>query len=184
MLLSLNFRPVAQWKHREFTASDPWADGRPVVWSIVVYKMVGESFLNAVKRDAQSVPSGSNQLPKALVAGIFSQTHNRFRILPLALQDLWREGRVVDADLPWLLHHVEGRLRRSDYPPARGQLVLKVLSAALAAASLVSCGSAAEGFVTGAYFAIGSCLCLIADLVLRERRKEFTRTWFRILTER
>jgi len=190
MTLSLNLLPVYQWTHREFNGEDPWAGGRPVTWSVVVYRMVGETFINAAPAAKQSVPSTSNRLPRMCVVGIFARTHNRYRILPLALQDLWREGKVADQDLPRLLHRVEGPLRISDYPPARFSMVLKAGTVAFAALSWFSCGGAFRDpnvneslLVTTAVCASLSCFCFAADWYGRARRKRFARTWLRMIQD-
>jgi hypothetical protein len=102
--------------------------------------MVGESFLNAAPAAKQSVPSESNQLPRLLSASIFARAHNRYRVLPLGLQTVWREGRVADQDLPWLRHSVEERLWISDYPPARISLALKMACAGCAGLAFLCFG--------------------------------------------
>ena len=119
MYYRINLIPVHQWTHREFDGVDPWAGGRPVRCSLVVYRIVPESFVNSTPIAKQTVPPGGNDIPKNLAAGIFARAHNRYRVFPLALQDLWRAGQVRDQDLPGLLHRIEQSLYISDYPPGR-----------------------------------------------------------------
>jgi hypothetical protein len=110
--------PVHQWTHREFDGVDPWANNQPVRWSVVVYRMVSEMIANvALPATKQTVRAESNEVPKKFAIGIFAKAHNRYRVLPLVLQDLWRAGKVRDEDLPWLLNKIEQRLWRRDYPP-------------------------------------------------------------------
>ena len=123
MLSNLNFVPVHRWTHREFDGVDPWANNQPVRWSVVVYTMITKAFANIVSAAKQTVPAESNDVPRKFAIGIFAKAHNRYRVLPLALQDLWRAGKVRDEDLPWLLNKIEQPLRRSDYPPNRVSLL-------------------------------------------------------------
>jgi hypothetical protein len=191
MTLSLNLVPVYQWTHREFDGQDPWSQGQTVRWSVVVYRMVGESFLNAAPAAKQSVPSGSKQVPRPFVIGIFARAHNRYRVLPLALQNLWREGQVPDDDLPWLLHRVEQELWISDYPPARTSVALIVACLTCAALAYL-CFSGAfqplhlnQGLLLASFvFAGVSLLCLGLHFYLRQRRRQLERTWLRILQQR
>ena len=43
--MNFNRVPVRQWKHREFDGVDPWAENRPVRWSIVTFRMVFASLV-------------------------------------------------------------------------------------------------------------------------------------------
>src|SRR5262245_4095392 len=109
--------PVYQWTHREFDGVDPWANNQPVRWRVVVYCMIPEESVGAPNIDRllseedlgappaaeQLVPAESNDVPTkfplsatgdTIAVGIFSQVHNRYRVLPLALQDMWRARQV------------------------------------------------------------------------------------------
>jgi hypothetical protein len=187
-MLSLKIVPVYQWTHREFTGVDPWVGGEPVTWSVVVYRMVGKSFVNATPALPQSVPSDSNRLPRPFVIGIFARAHNRYRVLPLALQELWKVGRVADQDLPRLLHRVEERLKSADYPPARLLLFLKVGALCFAGLTYLSCDGAFHGpqvnpnlLFTSAAMACLTSLCLGADFYWRARRGRLAARCLRIL---
>ena len=124
----LKYFPVLQWTHRQFDGVDPWADNQPVRWSVVVYRMVEEASVGAPVLDPpaseQLVPAESNDVPKKFAVGIFAQAQNRYRVLPLALQELWRARQVRDEDLPWLLNRIEQPLRRNDYSPNKVRLVM------------------------------------------------------------
>jgi hypothetical protein len=191
MTLSLNLVPVYQWTHREFIGPDPWADGQPVEWSVVVYRMVGQSFLNAAPAARRSVSSESNLLPRPLVVGIFARAHNRYRILPLALQQLWRDGRVADRDLPWLLHTVEDKLWITDYPPARAALALKLACVACAGIAFLCFSGAFRSLELNQNLLLASLIftgltivCLSSDFYLTHRRGQLGRSWIRMLERR
>jgi hypothetical protein len=191
MNISLNLVPVYQWTHREFIGPDLWAGGQPVKWSVVVYRMVGESFLNAARAAKQSVPSESNQLPMFMVVGIFARAHNRYRVLPLALQKLWRDGRVADQDLPWLLHSVEEALWITDYPPARVSLALKMACLGCTGIAFL-CFSGAfnpralnQSLLLASFvFAGMSASCLAWDFYLNHRQWQLGHRWIRMLEQR
>jgi len=125
-MISLNLVPVHQWTHRQFNGFDPWAGNAPVRWSVVAYVLASETFAKVTPSAKQKVPSESNDIPKKYQVGIFAEAHNRYRVLPLALQEMWRKREVRDEDLPWLLHRIEEPLRRSDYPPSPIQTLLLV----------------------------------------------------------
>jgi hypothetical protein len=111
-------RPVIQWVHREFDAPDPWqAPGTTVRWRLLVCLLLGDRFADRPPAARTAGPE-SNAVPKNFVLVIATDSHQRYRILPLALQDLWRAGKVQDRDLPRLLHGMEGNLVRWDYPDA------------------------------------------------------------------
>jgi len=143
-MISLNLVPVHQWTHRQFDGFDPWAGNRPVRWSVVTYRLTSETFASITPRAKQAVPSESNDIPKKFSVGIFAEAHNRYRVLPLALQEMWRKREVRDEDLPWLLYRVEQPLRRNDYPPTPLQTLMLVYTilfgvfAALAFAAYVA----------------------------------------------
>ena len=122
--MSMNLVPVHQWTHRKFDGVDPWENNQPVQWSVVVYRMVSDSLVLATPVAKQTVPAESNDVPKQLAVGIFSEAHNRYRVLPQVVQDLWRARQVRDEDLPWLLHRIEEPLRLNDYPPSRLQRLM------------------------------------------------------------
>ena len=115
-MISLNPVPVHQWTHRQFNGFDPWAGNAPVRWSVVAYVLTAETFARVTPAAKQKVPSESNDIPKRYQVGIFAEAHNRYRVLPLAVQEMWRKREVRDEDLPWLLHRIEEPLKRSDYP--------------------------------------------------------------------
>ncbi|NWF84668.1 MAG: hypothetical protein HXY18_12655 [Bryobacteraceae bacterium] len=114
--VSLRMVPVRQWVHRTFEAADPWEGGRLASWNLVVYRLVSASFAHLATPEAPAVAAGSNAIPPGLAVGIETPERDRHRILPRALQNLWRAGKVGDRDLPWLINRVETNLRRGDYP--------------------------------------------------------------------
>jgi hypothetical protein len=110
--------PVCQWRHREFDGVDPWANNEPIKWAVNVYAYVPTLYANGPVTEKRTVPPESNDVPPKFAVGIYAPAHNRYRILPNALQDLWRAGMVRDQDLARLLYEKEMGLRRSDYPNA------------------------------------------------------------------
>ena len=100
----IKYFPVYQWTHREFDGVDPWANNQPVRWRVIVYRMIEEASVGAPIVYEESVgappaaeqmaPAESNDVPKKFAVGIFAQVHNRYRVLPLALQDMWRARQV------------------------------------------------------------------------------------------
>lgn len=191
MSYDIRIIPVHQWTHREFIGVDPWANNRPVKWSVVVYRMLAASFVASTPIAQQSVPADSNDIPKKFAIGIFSKEHNRYRVLPLALQDMWRAGQVRDQDLPWLLHQVEQPLRISDYPPGRLPMVAKMYTILCAVLTLLAffgyassrahsdVGSVAFG--TAVVLAPLTVLSFLTHLFWQQRRKQLAETWLRIL---
>lgn len=177
MLLRLNPVPVFQWTHREFTAGDPWAADRPVQWSVVVYRMLAESVVAQTRCATRSVPVESNDVPRKFAVGVYARAHNRYRVLPLALQDAWRSGEIRDRDLPWLLHRIEGPLRISDYPPG---LLSRVLAAYTLIFGIVAVGAQLLGQLWFAgVAALTCCLFVAAWMFWRQRRERFRDEWIR-----
>ena len=187
MNLDLSTFPVFQWKHREFTSVDPWADGRAATWELHVYKMTQGSWMTVMPATGQLVPSKSNYVPRQLAIGIFNPGNHRYRILPRALQDLWRSGKIPDEDLPGMLYKIEDPLYLSDYPPGRMPLLMKRY--AIFFGLLVLLGMAVRsyhpyqsdlgwvGFWTAASLLPLATLCLLTYLSLQVRGKLLARRW-------
>jgi hypothetical protein len=186
---NLKLIPVHQWTHREFDGFDPWAGNRPVQWSLVAYRMVAKSFADAVPIAKPTVPSTSNDVPKHLAIGIFARAHNRYRVLPLALQDLWRAGKVRDVDLPGLLHRIEGPLHVSDYPPGRlpigtrlyGFLCSGVALLGLAGLTVKDGDVRWVAFWTVTFTIPIAILCFGVTLYWQRRRRQLADTWLAML---
>jgi hypothetical protein len=108
--------PITQWEHRQFDAPDPWQAGNETVrWRLLVCLLLGGRFADRPP-ERRTVPAESNDVPKKFAIVIATDRDQRYRVLPLALQDLWRAGKVQDRDLPRLLHDMEGKLKWLDYP--------------------------------------------------------------------
>jgi len=128
MYVSLNFLPSFAEFYGEFRAPDPWATDADVLWSLEGYRLVSSTF------SAGGLPNGRvpgqpvSKQTSGVFAGIRSTAYNRYRVLPLAVNDLWVENRIAPADLPWLLHEIEGKLRLSDYPPAMMRTYFRLTS--------------------------------------------------------
>jgi len=130
----LNFRPLHRESYLNFTGPDPWENESQTTWYVNGYQMETAS----VK---PSYPPGSNA-NQAVFVGIESRDHGRYRILPMALQVLWREGVLRGPELPALLHATEENLTISDYPPPFKDLYLRMLSITFAALALLTTGIA------------------------------------------
>ncbi len=174
MSISLIRVPVYQWTHREFDGTDPWAGERPVRWSVVAYRMIGETFVNGASPSAQAVPSESNAVPGKFAMGVFARASGRYRVFPNALQDLWRAGRIQDEDIPWLLHRIEQPLRRSDYPSGTLPLVMLVLGISCGVFALPAMGIS---WSFGMTLAVLAAVCLASKLFWRSRRRAQAEQW-------
>lgn len=193
MNISLNFVPVYQWTHREFDGVDPWAGNRPVRWSVVVYQILSETFANANPPAPQTVAAHSTAIPKKFVIGIFNGAHNRYRILPLALQDLWRAGQVRDQDLPGFLYQIEQPLRRTDYPGGmmRKMLLTYAILFGVIAAGLLTLNMASPheagnfqslGGVTLSVLPV-ALLCFAGYMYWHRRRRQQAQLWLTALQQ-
>jgi hypothetical protein len=140
MEISLSFVPVPQWVHREFDGLDPWDGGKRTRWQVVVYQMLSKTFAANAKAGERTTPADSNAVPNHLAVGI-AAPGGRYRVLPVVLQRLWREGQVRDEQLPELLHEIEAPLPIADYPPAAGPLLSIVVGtfSLLVAAVALTC---------------------------------------------
>jgi hypothetical protein len=181
MYVSLNRVPVYQWTHREFDGTDPWAEDRPVRWSVVAYRMLSETFVAGASPAAQVVPSESNAVPGKFAMGIFARVSGRYRVFPNALQDLWRAGRVPDDDIPWLLHQIEQPLRRSDYPSGTLPLVMLFLGIAFAVFALPGVWIS-PGF--GMTLVLLAVVCLGSHAFWRSRRRAQAAQWAALMQTR
>jgi hypothetical protein len=130
----LNFRPVPREEYLSFAGADPWEHNNHTTWLLKGYQMETAS----VK---PPYPPGTNA-NQAVFVGIESPDHGRYRILPMALQVLWREGVLRGPELPALLHATEENLTISDYPPPFKDLYLRLLSITFAALALLTTGIA------------------------------------------
>lgn len=179
-MLSLNVVPVHQWTHRQFNGVDPWAgNGQAVIWSLVVYRMLSESFIDTTPVAQPAVGPESNAIPANLSVGIYARAHNRYRVLPLALQDLFRSGEVRDYEIPWLLRQVEERLLLCDYPPGNVTLLMLVYGIGLGLFAVLSL----MVNLLGMAFALITlaALCLGIFLWLNQRRSRLAREWRALL---
>jgi hypothetical protein len=140
----LNFRPVPREEYLSFAGADPWENNDHTTWFLKGYQMETAS----VK---PPYPPGTNA-NQAVFVGIETRDHGRYRILPMALQDLWREGVLRGPELPALLHATEGKLTISDYPPPFMDLYLRLLSITFAAFALLSTGVAVWTKINDPYY--------------------------------
>ena len=131
---NLDFRPVSRELYHSFTGPDPWDNDQPTTWSLKGYQM-------GTATVTPPYPPGKVST-QAVFVGIESQDHGRYRMLPMALQDLWHEGRLHGPELPALLHMTEECLTINDYPPPFRDLYLRWLSIAFAALTLLAAGLA------------------------------------------
>jgi hypothetical protein len=131
---NLDFRPVPRELYRSFTGPDPWDSGHPTTWLLKGYQM---------KTSTVTPPYPPGRVStQAVFVGIESEDHGRYRILPMALQDLWHEGRLRGPELPALLHLTEDCLTIGDYPPPFRDLCLRMLSITLAVLAFLTAGVA------------------------------------------
>jgi len=140
----LNFRPLHREAYLNFTGPDPWENESQTTWHVNGYQMETAS----VK---PPYPPGTNA-NQAVFVGIESRDHGRYRILPMALQVLWREGVLRGPELPALLHATEENLTISDYPPPFKDLYLRLLSIAFAALALLAAGLAVWMKINDPYY--------------------------------
>lgn len=180
-MADLGWEPVVRETYQEFDGPDPWQDGRPTRWRVFGCQMRTTTV-------RPPYPPGKNPL-HAVFVGIDSQAHGRYRVLPLALQDLWQEGALCGPELPELLFGREKRLWLIDYPPPNTDSVMRLWAAwfglwaaagALAFAWLRSGGGkkalfVSKGMLAGIGWGVGGvALIAVASLVaffaLRVRR--------------
>jgi len=179
-LLRFNPVPVYQWTHAEFAGLDPWSDREIVRWSVVVYQLIPESFVAQTPPVKRPASSERNSIPNKCVIGIYSREHNRYRVLPLALQDLWRAGKVEDRDLPRLLHLIEEPLRITDYPPGQLARAMKIYAFAFPVIALLA--FMAHLYGAAAVLFVMAVICFgVADF-WRQRRQRLTEEWLRLIT--
>ncbi|MEI6207916.1 MAG: hypothetical protein WCP20_14125 [Desulfuromonadales bacterium] len=124
----MNFRPLKREAYLNFTGPDPWENDRQTTWYVNGYQMETSSMTPPYP------PKGI--ATQAVFVGIESR-HGRYRILPMSLQSLWREGLLLGPELPALLYATEGNLTISDYPPPFMDFCLRMLSFAFAAILVV-----------------------------------------------
>ncbi len=131
----MSFRPFLREFFGEFMAPDPWNKEEPVLWSLEGYQMLHWRMKVVAPPGTPEVPSKGrlNAQPKTKPGddrfpGIRSTQYDRYRILPLGVYDLWCEGVLKPADLPWLLHAIESNLHATDYPPAFSKTYLSMMS--------------------------------------------------------
>ena len=142
---ALRSTPVPQWTHRRFSANNPWEGDKPAEWNVVVCRMRSDATYSVGrgKLAQQTIPATSNDVPPKLAVGIEARTvihtplDRKIRILPNALQDLWRAGRVWDEDLPWLLNRLEKQLRKRDFPTSTYTSIVRYMLLTMAAMAVV-----------------------------------------------
>lgn len=131
---SLGMETVPQWTVRSFEAADPWSskgDGcARSVWHIAACIVTSRTFAEKARAAAakRQAPTNSH-LPRAYAVALVNSSNGLFRLVPTALERLWRAGAVTDAELPSLLHHGESALARADYRPDLGSMVAHVIGA-------------------------------------------------------
>ena len=79
----MNFRPLKREAYFNFTGPDPWENDHQTTWYVNGYQMETSSMTPPYP------PKGI--ATQAVFVGIES-CHGRYRILPMSLQNLWREG--------------------------------------------------------------------------------------------
>ena len=121
----LNFRPLHRETYLNFTGPDPWENDCQTTWYVNGYQMETASMTPPYPPKAIAT--------QAVFVGIESRDHGRYRILPMSLQYLWREGVLHGPELSALLYATEENLTISDYPPPFMDLYLRMLSIAFAA---------------------------------------------------
>lgn len=181
-LIRFNPVPVYQWTHAEFAGPDPWSDGEIVKWSVVVYQLISESFVAQTPVMKQPASSARNSIPTKCAIGIYAREHNRYRVLPLALQDLWRAGKVEDRDLPSLLNVIEEPLLITDYPPGQMARTMKIYAFAFPVIALLAVAAGLSGTAV-VLFAIAA-ICFCTAEFWRQRRKRFAVEWLALLASR
>ena len=129
------FRPYLREFYGEFIAADPWNKGEEVLWSLEGFQMLSSrTRVIRAKGQPEVPPKGRfNGPPKTQPGadrfpGIRSTLYDRYRILPLGVYDLYKEGKVQPVDLPWVLHAIEAQLHTSDYPPAFASIYLGTIT--------------------------------------------------------
>jgi hypothetical protein len=103
----MNFRPLHREVYLNFAGPDPWENDCHTTWYVNGYQMETASI-------KPPYPPGPNA-NQAVFVGIESDDHGRYRMLPMALQVLWREGVLRGPELPALLYATEENLTISDY---------------------------------------------------------------------
>jgi hypothetical protein len=130
----IDFQPLLREEYSTFTGPDPWGNDCHTTWQVNGYQMQSASV-------TPPYPPGKIST-QAVFVGITSECRWRYRILPMALQDLWREGVLRGPELPALLYATEEGLRLSDYPPPFKDLYLRIFSITFAALTLLGVGVA------------------------------------------
>jgi len=130
----INFQPLLREEYFSFTGPDPWENDCHTTWHVNGYQMQSASV-------TPPYPPGKIST-QALFIGITAEERWRYRILPMALQDLWREGVLRGPELPALLHATEENLTLSDYPPPLKDLILRMFSITFSALTLLAAGVA------------------------------------------
>jgi len=116
MYISLNYVPLLRERREAFVAADPWNHGQPVTWELCGYQMKTSTVTPDYPPTGNFLSPASDPM-KAVYVGIQAYDGKRYRILPLAMQDLWNADKLAARDLPWLLSEIEGSLQIADYPP-------------------------------------------------------------------
>src|SRR5688500_4831684 len=89
-----------------FSAPDPWNDNAPAEFSIEAYRLFGEHV--RVVRDTKWLGLG-------YLHGISSSLDSRDRLMPDALTELWRTGRLTPEQLPGILYQIAASLKPADF---------------------------------------------------------------------
>ncbi len=165
MYADLSFVPIAREKIMQFQAPDPWADGVPAVWNVVLYQFQTRT----VHPDYP--PRGRHPLKQAYV-GIHRAAHNRYRILPLGMQELWKENRLPPGEIPGLLRQIEEKLPIGAYPPAFAAMYFKLVSIMFTVLTLVVLGfyawfeSSGAAQESAAFLYVSIAMALITSIFL------------------
>jgi len=107
MYLEVSYVPFSIGTVRQFTAANPWNNGRPTTWNIEEFVIANPRFVNPAK-----VKPG---LLAPARTGIVSQPDGRYHLLPRALWELWTTGQIPDEKLPEALRGIEASLTDDDF---------------------------------------------------------------------
>jgi hypothetical protein len=93
-------RPIYRETLAEFDAPDPWNQGRPVRWMLVIYQM---SPGYRIEKFDLSASNRQGDLPQGHAVGLFARQSNEHHLLPYSLRRLWQQGFIRMETLPDIL---------------------------------------------------------------------------------
>jgi hypothetical protein len=185
MRVRLDTVPVYSGTLATIARSDPWSGGTRQSFCIDVCRM-----MPAPEGDwhwsppADEVPRTPSTLRGSETLMLRWRGEARYRILPLALAQLVLEARVSPHEVPTLLHERESQLRKRDYRPAAGSLLLRrlavgfIVTALLAAAATYRLGGTearAPRLVVCAGLGLLGCWCGALATLMRARVRRIRR---------